>query len=310
MAGSGNMINSRWFLATASVAGAKRTHRNGSNQDAVCYLTEPGNDLLVVAVCDGAGAAQRGGPGAETAASAAVEYIRSELERQPETSLTDLLREAIRCARQAIVARSEVECSPLREYATTMTLFVHWNGRSASAQVGDGACVVGVPDQWMLVNEPQRGEHANETWFLTASDAVERAVVSGEYHDVGRVLLCTDGMMNLVLKQPGNVPHPPYFDGTFSWLENSASQELASCQMEQLLLSDRVRRLVDDDLTMFQATLLNLSADPLAPPSEDVPEVSLQDHRSEVADKVAGELCDESGGEPEPHVQEDESAAA
>lgn len=302
MAGGGNVIRSKWFLAAASVAGAKRARHETPGQDTVHYATEPGNDLLIVAVCDGAGSAQHGGPGAETAALAAVEHIQSELARQPESSLTDLLRESVLYARRAVVARSEAECNPLQEYAATVTLFVHWNGRAASAQVGDGACVVGVTDGWVLVNEPQRGEHANETRFITAGDAAERVAVSQEYHGVARVMLCTDGMMNLVLKQPGNVPHIPYFEGTFSWLENSSSQELASCQMEQLLLSDRVRRLVDDDLAMFQATLFNSSAQPLANP--------FQDPCVEDAVEVADEARMQADGEPEPNVPEAEDAAA
>ena len=79
--------------------------------------------------------------------------------------------------------------------------------------------------------------------------------------NICRVMLCTDGMMYLTLQQPGNTPHPPYFDGTFSWLESCSSQEKACRQMSQLLLSDHVRRLTDDDLTMFQGTLLH-SAEP------------------------------------------------
>ncbi len=41
-------------------------------------------------------------------------------------------------------------------------------------------------------------------------------------------MICTEGMMCLTLKQPGNVPDAPYFDGTLSWLESNHSQDKAS----------------------------------------------------------------------------------
>ena len=70
----------------------------------------------------------------------------------------------------------------LREYAATLTALIQANGRAASAQVGDGAGVVGAVAGWMLTSEPQRGEHANETWFITQEGAIYRGCVSRRDH--------------------------------------------------------------------------------------------------------------------------------
>ena len=77
----------------------------------------------------------------------------------------------------------------LREYAATLTALIQANGRAASAQVGDGAGVVGAVAGWMLTSEPQRGEHANETWFITQEDAIYRRCVSAEIIGVQRVMV-------------------------------------------------------------------------------------------------------------------------
>ena len=258
MAGSRNLnpiIN--WFVGAASVAGTKHVRRNNENQDALYYRTLPGTDRLVAVVSDGASSAQEGKAGAQTAASAALEWAWSDLEKRPDQNLTSLLNYAVKAAREAVIHASKTSGIPLREYAATLTIFTQVDGRAAAAQIGDGACVVGTEDGWLLTSEPQRGQHANETSFVTQEDAIHRMSVSDELTGIRRVMICTDGMMSLTLQQPGNVPHAPYFDGTFSWLENNPSQEKAFNQMERLLLSERVRRLTDDDLTMFQATLLH-----------------------------------------------------
>ena len=258
MAGSRNLDQvNRWFVAAASVAGTKHVKRDAPNQDALWYRTLPGTDRLVVVVCDGASSAQQSRAGAHAAGAAALGYAWAGITKRPDQDLNQLLRRTFAAARDAVVREVETSGIPLREYAATLTAFVQVDGRSASAQVGDGACVVGTDHGWILTSEPQRGEYANETSFITEEGAVCRMSVSDEITGVQRVMLCTDGMMSLTLQQPGNVPHAPYFDGTFSWLESNPSQEKAFRQMQGLLLSDMVRRRTDDDLTMFQATLLH-----------------------------------------------------
>ena len=108
----------------------------------------------------------------------------------------------------------------LLEYAAMLTALIQANGRAASAQVGDGAGVVGADAGWMLTSEPQRGEHANETWFITQEDAIYRRRVSAEIIGVQRVMIC------LTLKQPGKVPDAPYFDGAFpGWRATTAGEK-------------------------------------------------------------------------------------
>ena len=114
----------------------------------------------------------------------------------------------------------------LLEYAAMLTALIQANGRAASAQVGDGAGVVGADAGWMLTSEPQRGEHANETWFITQEDAIYRRRVSAEIIGVQRVMIC------LTLKQPGKVPDAPYFDGAFPGWRATTAGDKAFGQMQ------------------------------------------------------------------------------
>ena len=164
----------------------------------------------------------------------------------------------------------------LREYAATLTALIQANGRAASAQVGDGAGVVGAVAGWMLTSEPQRGEHANETWFITQEGAIYRGCVSAEIIGVQRVMVGAEGMMGLRLEQPGNVRYAPYFDGALSGLESNHSRGKASGRCRTLLLGNQVRLLTDDDVTMFQATLLHPATE-----TEDQPQKDRSHHGKE-----------------------------
>ena len=164
----------------------------------------------------------------------------------------------------------------LREYAATLTALIQANGRAASAQVGDGAGVVGAVAGWMLTSEPQRGEHANETWFITQEDAIYRRCVSAEIIGVQRVMVGAEGMMGLTLKQPGNVRYAPYFDGAFPGWRATTAGEKRSGRCRILLLGNQVRLLTDDAVTMFQATLLRTATE-----TEDQPQKDRSHHGKE-----------------------------
>ena len=137
--------------------------------------------------------------------------------------------------------------------------------------------MVGADAGWMLTSEPQRGEHANETSFITQEDAIDHRCVSAEIIGVQRVMVGTAGMMGLTLKQPGNVPDAPYFDGALSGLESNHSRGKASGRCRTLLLGNQVRLLTDDDdVTMFQATLLHPATE-----TEDQPQKDRSHHGKE-----------------------------
>ena len=193
----------------------------------------------------------------------------SELTGSPNQDRPNLLRCTVTTVRQTVIHLAATSGISLREYAATLTALIQANGRAASAQVGDGAGVVGAVAGWMLTSEPQRGEHANETWFITQEDAIYRRCVSAEIIGVQRVMVGAEGMMGLTLKQPGNVPDAPYFDGAFPGLESNHSPGKASGGCRTLLLGNQVRLLTDDDVTMFQATLLHPATETEDQPQKD-----------------------------------------
>ncbi len=141
MAGSGNLnpiIN--WFVV-ASQRGGHQAHQTKRSKPgrALYYLTLPGTDQLVgVVVCDGASSAEEGRAGAQTAASAALEWAWWNNGKKPGQDLTSLLIWTVEAARETVVHVAKKSSIPLREYAATLTIFAQVDGLAATAQIGDG----------------------------------------------------------------------------------------------------------------------------------------------------------------------------
>ena len=132
----------RWMVAAASVAGAKHARRGTPNGDSFHCLTAD-DDRLIIAVSDGAGSAPMGGTGARVAATAALESVRHQLDMQTRFSLPEILKDAFQQARQSVIQTAQRSGLEARDFDATLTLFAHMGGRTAAAQLGDGACVVG-----------------------------------------------------------------------------------------------------------------------------------------------------------------------
>ena len=66
-----------------------------------------------------------------------------------------------------------------RAYATTLTCAVATDGGLAVAQIGDGIVVARQEDgELFAAVQPQHGEYANETFFLTMTDALEKITLA------------------------------------------------------------------------------------------------------------------------------------
>ena len=63
----------------------------------------------------------------------------------------------------------------------------------------------------------------------------------------------TDGIQNLVLKQPDQVPQTPFFSRIFQWLERQTDNMHVQTELDALLRSPQVTQRTDDDLTLVLA---------------------------------------------------------
>ena len=257
-----------WKIASASVMGTGHIMTGQPCQDSSQYrcLRIPGAppDTLVAAVADGAGSAPYSDQGSRLAAGASINTVADGLSNRSADigadELRDLLTESFEAARRAIAEVAEANGHRPREYATTLLLAVHVNGLLGAAQIGDGAIVAAGDDgDFTLITTPDRGgEYANQTSFVTQSsamDALQFSIVP-EFH-ARQVAMFSDGIQNLVLDYRDRevpIPHAPFFQGVFSWLQQQPDDLSAYIGLRRFLKSPRVNARTNDDVSLLLAS--------------------------------------------------------
>jgi hypothetical protein len=248
--------NRSWLVVGASVQGVSHKKLNMPCQDAQDYQVLP-NGVLIVVVADGAGTAERSDEGARYAASEARRTLVIALEEsQPEdpSGWDDLLRCAVKQARQVLVYLADEQGDPLRSFASTLTLAVVSEGFLAVAQLGDGAVVAGSAEGGLFAaTQTQRGEYANETYFLTQEDALEQVQVAVYDMPVDRLAVMSDGLLRLALNVSTNEPHAPFFEPLFAFTASAQEAGQPGEKLAAFLDSERVRARTDDDKTIVLA---------------------------------------------------------
>ena len=165
----------RWSIAAAATVGERHITDGRPCEDAwtVRHHVFRGEPWLILAVSDGAGTAGR----AQAGSACAVAAFADEAARclYTESGMTaERLRDCLGAARVALAVEAGLAGAHIRDFACTLLGAVIGPGTAAFAQIGDGAIVVAgdEPGSWAWMFEPQKGEYANETSFLTGEDAL------------------------------------------------------------------------------------------------------------------------------------------
>ncbi len=252
----------------ASVQGTSHERTDIPCQDAHGCCVLPGGSI-VAAVGDGAGTAERSDEGARRAVDsvlASTEAALAEGLPQDGVAWDAVLLEGFRRARQSIQELAEAEHAPLRAFATTLTCAVVTEEWLVVGHIGDGLVVArGENGDLFSACEPQHGEYAGETFFLTMEGALQKTEVGVYAQSVDAVAVMTDGMVRLAVNLVDNTPHLPFFQPLFAFTAQIEDHERAQEQLVDLLASQRVNKRTDDDKTLV------LVARPQAPRSEVVP---------------------------------------
>jgi hypothetical protein len=212
---------------------------------------------VILAVADGAGSAERSDQGARSAVEqlvAEVEVALADGSPANEAAWDALLTDAYRGARRTVVELAEKEEVSLRAYATTLTCAVASEEWLVTGQVGDGVVVArGDDGELFAATKPQRGEYANETFFLTMADGLQHLEVCVNHQRVDALAVMTDGLIRLAMKVSENEPHPPFFLPLLAFAARIEDQGDARVQLATLLESERVCKRTDDDKTLVLA---------------------------------------------------------
>jgi hypothetical protein len=249
----------------ASVTGTSHVKGGLTCQDAHGYREVEGGVLLAVA--DGAGSAERSAEGAQLAAAAILDAVGMALASGWPASLQiwrDVFFDAYARAKASLERLAADEALPARAFATTLLCAALSESVLAVAQLGDGVAAAyipgGAPDRgaggdWFLAAGPQRGEYANETYFLSEAGALQHLDIFVYAEPVLALALTTDGLLRLVLDAK-RLPHVPFFQPLLTFGVETEDQTQAEAQLAAFLASERVCARTDDDKTIVLALRL------------------------------------------------------
>ena len=261
----------------ASVTGRGHLLQNKPVEDRFAVYQWLGNDpaghLTVMICADGAGSAGRSWAGAWMACRVVVQAVQERIGSRaghseltsPEAWTEARVKRLFERARRRIHSWSKILNAKPGDLATTLNLAVLGRDFSSFAQVGDGLIGYQVQDGqngWHLANQPDQGEFAGETTFLTSPNWLDQIRVRTIYEPLERVFVSTDGLLPVILDQSSAQIHRPFVDPLFSALESRAiDANLKEASLTRFLQSDRLKSRCDDDLTLILANRIQDSVD-------------------------------------------------
>jgi hypothetical protein len=266
-----------WRYVYASVPGVAHRASGVECQDAcgVQWLDAPdGTPALALAAADGAGSAAEARLGAELACQTLLAECAAWLARTPVAGWSRPAAETLIARVQTTLGQRAAEIGlPVREFACTLLGAVLADDRALFLQIGDGAIVIGIGDDYQPVFWPQAGEYPNETYFATDSGAIARLEFATSVEPVAEIALLTDGLQALALHYRTRQAHTPFFRPLFQRLraapEPGCPPDLQTA-LARFLDAPALNQRTHDDKTLILATRL-ATKEPeavAAPPTE------------------------------------------
>lgn len=243
--------DSAWRIIGRSVVGSGHERVGLPCQDACAYRLLP-SGVVVAAVADGLGSAERSADGAQIAVRVALETLESVLNTDDESApelLSKAIAAAFAAARSALEQEAEDASVPLRELATTLMVVACGWGHLAAGHLGDGAIVGIWSDQLRTISAPQRGEFANVTLPLTMDEAGSFVVYTSDA-EPDALALFSDGLQNLALDARDNAPFKGFFRPLFAGIGRVTETDQTDEQLADFLNSPRINERTDDDKTL------------------------------------------------------------
>jgi hypothetical protein len=258
-----------WKVIGASVTGTSHKAQGKDGQDASGWRSGPG--VTCMAVADGAGSRPLSAAGSALAVERALATGRTRAAGAAESSpAADWIRAAFAEAHEQIAAMAASADREVAEYETTLALAILTADVVAIGQVGDSIAVVGEEGHYRTVAPEVKGEYVNETFFITAPDALAHLRVTVlPAREAELVVLSTDGLRYKILAGLAEcVPFAPFFDDLASYIRTQEASSSGIAQFLSRLDSDQTR----DDKTLVAAVR---ATSPITPEPGAVPRAGI-----------------------------------
>ncbi|MEH2401715.1 PP2C family serine/threonine-protein phosphatase [Nostoc sp.] len=223
------------------------------------------DDVIVGAVADGAGSAKYSDIGSRLAVETVLKCfcdINESPERQEEIEQAfsqPLSKEEAHKVFAKIVNQVITELQKqahegdysINDLACTLLVFVATPDWVAAMQIGDGFIVRRSQEsEYQLLFQPDKGEFANETTFITSTNAVKNMQVEVISEKQEFICASTDGLEKVAIRLSDWKPFLPFFKPLEEYLHESVNLKEDKYLME-FLNSERLNSRTDDDKTLL-----------------------------------------------------------
>jgi len=256
-----------WQYSSASVTGQSHITTSIPCQDKHVVKISEDKNWIAVAVCDGAGSAER----AEIGASITSSHFCDELikladelnQRLPGEWINDFVINCVLNVRDKI--RQHAKSDNIKQYHSTLVAALLGPSGGFSIHIGDGAILGGSfkkssPQNNFELNSnyfislPENGEYSNETYFITEGNWIKHLRIS-PLPKLDWIIACTDGGAALLLDNENQVK--PSFLVPF--LEPQVNCNFTDVDFTEKILSDsKANKLTTDDKTIVTVVRANV----------------------------------------------------
>jgi hypothetical protein len=174
--------------------------------------------------------------------------------RLSEAVVREWVKEAVEQARERFRELANNSPGGIAVFHATLVGAVVGPSGGVFFHVGDGAglatCFKDLSAS--VVSQPENGEYANDTYFVTQDQWEQHLRTTPFGADFDLIALMSDGVMPFALARGAKSPSAPFFEPLSRYLadheRNESERELAA-----LLQRDAIRRITGDDKTLVWA---------------------------------------------------------
>ena len=219
------------------------------------------DDVIVGAVADGAGSAKHSDVGSRLAVETVVKCFSeiNELpQKQPFSQPLDkeeaqkVFAKIVNQVITQLQKQADEEDYFINDLACTLLVFVATHDWLAAMQIGDGFILARSQDsEHQLLFQPDKGEFANETTFITSANAVKQMQVKVIHEKQEFICASTDGLEKVAIRLSDWEPFSPFFKPLEEYLHEPVNPEDEDKYLMEFLNSERLNSRTDDDKTLL-----------------------------------------------------------
>jgi serine/threonine protein phosphatase PrpC len=255
----------RWKAVARFTSGTSHQHQGIACQDYASYKIF--GDVIVGAVSDGAGSAKYAEVGSKLAVERSLKFlsrISTYLQARKKgcwqkysSALSDeeakkLFCKTVKKVQEELSKEAVSRGCFAKDLACTLLVFIATPNWIAAMQIGDGFIVIRSENsEYELLFQPDKGEFANETAFITSASAVD--TMQMQIVPEKREFICasTDGLEKVAIRFSDWQPFGLFFQPFEEYLQETDNPESDHQYIDDFLNSERLNQRTDDDKTLL-----------------------------------------------------------